>query len=98
MFALIPPNALPLLLPADVKAYSTSENPCGLSVLKIDARAIASPIAIEAPARTSVGVVRMYSETSFISRAVIFFFRYSGVRPTIRPATNTVRTASTSMP
>ena len=47
MFALIPANALPLLLPAEVKAYSTSEKPCGLSVLRIDARAVARPIAID---------------------------------------------------
>ena len=33
-----------------------------------------------------------------ISRAVIFLRRYSGVRPTIRPATNTVMIARTNMP
>ena len=33
-----------------------------------------------------------------ISRAPIFLPRYSGVRPTIRPATNTVITARTRMP
>ena len=33
-----------------------------------------------------------------ISRALIFLPRYSGVRPTISPATNTVMTASTSIP
>ena len=40
----------------------------------------------------------MYSEASLISRAPIFLPRYSGVRPTISPATNTAMIASTSIP
>ena len=55
-------------------------------------------MAIPVPISTISGMVRMYSETSLISRAVIFLRRYSGVRPTISPATNTVMIASTSMP
>ena len=43
-------------------------------------------------------MVRKYSEANFISRPPIFLPRYSGVRPTISPATNTVMTARTSMP
>ena len=39
-----------------------------------------------------------YSIASFISRDSIFLPRYSGVRPTIRPAMNTVRTTKTSIP
>ena len=55
-------------------------------------------IAAAVPISTSAGVIRKYSEANLISRAPIFLPRYSGVRPTIRPATNTVMTASTSMP
>ena len=43
-------------------------------------------------------MTRKYSEANLISRAPIFLPRYSGVRPTISPATNTVMIASTSMP
>ena len=50
------------------------------------------------PISTTIGMVRMLSATSLISRPVIFLRRYSGVRPTISPATNTVRIASTRMP
>ena len=35
---------------------------------------------------------------SFISRPSTFFPRYSGVRPTIRPAMKTVSTTITSIP
>ena len=38
------------------------------------------------------------SEAIFISNDSIFLPRYSGVRPTIRPATNTATMANTSMP
>ena len=41
---------------------------------------------------TSAGVIKMTSEDIFISYASIFLPRYSGVRPTIKPAMNTVRT------
>ena len=97
MFADRPAKAEPLLLPADMNAYSTSDRPCG-PALRIDSFGPGSPIASPVPASTSTGIVRMYSETSLISRAVIFFRRYSGVRPTISPAMNTVTMASTSIP
>ena len=50
------------------------------------------------PMSTIAGVVRMYSEERVISRRPSLLPRYSGVRPTISPATNTVMTASTSIP
>ena len=40
----------------------------------------------------------MYSDERVISRRPSFLPRYSGVRPTISPATNTAMTASTSIP
>lgn len=43
-------------------------------------------------------MVSRYSDANLISRALIFLPRYSGVRPTINPATNTVTTARMSMP
>ena len=43
-------------------------------------------------------MTRKYSETIFISRGPIFLPRYSGVRPTMRPAMNTATTAMTRMP
>src|SRR5260370_33648946 len=95
----VPPNVLRWLSPAGDRAYSSAEKQCGGGqVWKIDGRATARPLATAAPTTTTAGVVKMYIETSFISRAVIFFRKYSGVRPTIRPATKTVMTASTNMP
>ena len=43
-------------------------------------------------------LVRMTSEASRTSFDSIFLPRYSGVRPTIRPAMKTARTAKTSIP
>ena len=48
--------------------------------------------------RTSSGTIRITSEAIFISFASIFLPRYSGVRPTIRPATKTVTMTNASMP
>src|SRR5690242_17056325 len=93
----MPANADPLLLAAEVNAYSTSDSPWA-PVFSIEARAEGIAIEAAAPTRTSVGVVSRYRDANFISRAPIFLPRYSGVRPTIRPATNTVITASTRIP
>jgi hypothetical protein len=41
---------------------------------------------------------RMTSAAIFISKASIFLPRYSGVRPTMRPAMNTAMIANMSMP
>src|SRR5258706_4718849 len=64
----------------------------------MDALAVADDIATAAPTRTSAGVVSRYSDANLISREPSFFPRYSGVRPTINPATNTVMTARINMP
>ena len=44
-----------------------------------------------------IGINRM-SEAIFISWASIFLPRYSGVRPTINPATNTATMTNASIP
>ena len=41
--------------------------------------------------------MRMINEAIFISYVSIFLPRYSGVRPTMRPAMNTATMANTSM-
>ena len=48
--------------------------------------------------RITTGRVRKYSDAYFISAGRIFLPMYSGVRPTISPATNTVTMARTRMP
>jgi hypothetical protein len=48
--------------------------------------------------RTSAGVVSRYRDANFTSRPPSFLPRYSGVRPTINPATKTVITARTNIP
>ncbi len=55
-------------------------------------------MATAVPTSTTSGVVSRYSEANFTSRPPSFLPRYSGVRPTINPATNTVITASTNIP
>ena len=47
------------------------------------------------PVRTStvIGITSAPSPASFTSRAWIFFPRYSGVRPIIKPPMNTAMTA-----
>src|SRR5262245_58940241 len=93
----MPAKAEPLLLAAEVNAYSTSDSPCGPE-LSIEARAVEFAMAMAVPTSTSVGVVRKYSDANFISRAPIFLPRYSGVRPTMSPATKTVTTERMRMP
>ncbi len=97
VLTVIPANADPLLLDAEVNAYKTSDRPCG-PLFSMPARWPGIAIATAVPVSTSSGVIRKYVAASFISRGVIFLPRYSGVRPTIRPATKTVITARTSMP
>ena len=48
--------------------------------------------------RIASGRISTASIANFISRASIFLPRYSGVRPTMSPATNTAMMANTSMP
>src|SRR5947208_8500687 len=92
-----PANAEPLLLAIEVNAYITSVSPCGPG-LKITSWPTLVPIDNAAAVRMSTGRVRKYSAAYFISVGRIFLPMYSGVRPTISPATNTVTMASTKMP
>ena len=92
VLTLMPAKAEPLLLAAEVNAYSTSDSPCG-PVFSMPARWPGIAIATAVPVSTISGVIRKYAAASLISRGLIFLPRYSGVRPTIRPATNTVITA-----
>src|SRR5215470_14759004 len=92
-----PANAEPLLLASDANAYMTSVRPCGPG-LKI--ALWPAWVAIDSPAavRVTTGMVRKYSAAYFISVGRIFFPMYSGVRPTINPATNTVTMARMRRP
>ena len=47
---------------------------------------------------TTAAGIRITSDAIFISYASIFLPRYSGVRPTISPATKTATTTNISMP
>src|SRR6266851_7402872 len=92
-----PANAEPLLLDIEVNAYMISVRPCGPG-LKIREVPILRPSDRPEAVRMVVGSVRKYNAAYFISVGRIFLPRYSGVRPTISPATNTVTIASTRMP
>src|ERR1700735_4476154 len=92
-----PPNAEPLLLAIEANAYTTSVRPCGPG-LKIDFCPIFNPIDNPAAVRMTTGKVRKYKAAYFISVGRIFLPMYSGVRPTISPATNTVTMARIRMP
>ena len=93
----MPPNAEPLLPADEANAYTTSDRPCGPG-LKIECTADFITTDAAAKPRMTSGANRMCSTTIFISAPWIFLPRNSGVRPTMRPAMNTVSTASTSMP
>ncbi len=86
-----------MLLPCDVNAYRISLKPCGPGLLA-PARPAWVVIASAVNPSTTNGMVRMTSDAIFISNASIFLPRYSGVRPTISPATNTAMIAKISMP
>src|ERR1700733_4944355 len=92
-----PPNADPLLLAIEANAYTPSLRPCGPG-FSIDACGTFVPMDNPAAVRMTTGSVRKYKAAYFISAGRIFLPRYSGVRPTISPATNTVTMASTRMP
>src|SRR5580704_1074488 len=92
-----PANADPLLLAIEVNAYMTSVSPCGPG-LKIGVWPCLVPIDSAADVRMTTGRVRKYSDAYFISTGRIFLPMYSGVRPTISPATNTVTMARIRMP
>src|SRR6266704_5595836 len=92
-----PAKADPLLLAIEVNAYITSVSPCGPG-LKITSWPTFVPIEMPAAVRMSTGRVRKYSAAYFISAGRIFLPMYSGVRPTISPATNTVTMARIRMP
>src|SRR6516165_6457785 len=92
-----PANAEPLLLAIDANAYMISVRPCRPG-LKIELWPMWVPIDTPAAVRMMTGKVRKYSAAYFISVGRIFLPMYSGVRPTISPATNTVTTARIRMP
>ena len=92
-----PANADPLLLAIEVNAYITSVSPCGPG-LKIDVLALLRADRQRRRGQDEHRQGRKYSAAYFISVGRIFLPMYSGVRPTISPATNTVTMASTRMP
>src|ERR1022692_4446947 len=99
-----PPNADPLLLAIEVNAYMISVRPCGPGLNTEDSGDVFGDgkfrSARESPDadRMMVGSVRKYNAAYFISLGRIFLPRYSGVRPTISPPTNTVTMARIKMP
>ena len=102
VLAVSPANADPLLFDAEVKAYSTSLRPWTpgfqIETASMSARMPGNAKLTAVPVRTRIGVTRMYRLASLICVGPIFLPRYSGVRPTSRPPTNTAMTASTSIP
>src|SRR6185312_2158261 len=92
-----PANAEPLLLAMDANAYMISVRPCGPG-LKMALWPMWVPIDSPAAVSMTTGSVRKYSAAYFISVGRIFLPMYSGVRPTISPATNTVTMARMRMP
>ena len=95
--AVRPAKALPLLPVGEIAPYSISERPCGPWL----SAALLPACTTLASADNPRAVTQKYSTASmasFISRPSIFLPRYSGVRPTMRPAMNTARIAKTSRP
>ena len=67
-----------------------------LFTLELPIRATRPPTAT--PPRMNSGRIAIASTASLTSRASIFLPTYSGVRPTISPATNTARIANSRKP
>ena len=92
-----PAKALPLLPVPEENAYRISLNPCGPALFRpawphwLTAAHAVKPMMSKMRISTA-------SALTFTSYDSIFFPRYSGVRPTISPARNTVRITKTSMP
>ncbi len=97
MSALTPAKALPLLPVAEDQAYSISDKPCGPALASAPSPS-ASTRQTAVPPRMHSGRISTASIASLISRACTFLPRYSGVRPTISPATNTASRANTRIP
>src|SRR5215467_13758607 len=99
-----PANAEPLLLAIEANAYMISVRPCGPGLSTEDSGEVVGdgqflmPSDSPAAVRMTTGKVRKYSAAYFISTGLIFLPMYSGVRPTISPATNTVTIARIRMP
>src|SRR5215469_641375 len=104
VFVVRPAKAEPLLLAIEVNAYMISVRPCGPGLSIDDSGEVRGDgqfrNASEKPAalRITSGSVRKYSAAYFISVGLIFLPMYSGVRPTMRPATNTDTIARIKMP
>jgi len=92
-----PANALPFPTAHELNAYMISEKPWGPAFPSV-ARPTAVRTAKHAGTSTTKGTARTASMTYWISRRPIFLPRYSGVRPTIRPAMKTANLASSSIP
>src|SRR5580704_12584577 len=92
-----PAKAEPLLLAMEANAYTISVIPCGPELKMADCP-VRVPMDSPAAVRMTTGRVRKYSAAYFISCGRIFLPRYSGVRPTISPATKTVTMARISRP
>ncbi len=90
-----PSKPLPLFANAELYSYSTCDSPWkpGFEFAVTAGFARASAV----KPSTSSGCSSRVSDASLISGASIFRPNSSGVRPTIRPATNTVRITNTSM-
>src|SRR5580704_10485075 len=84
-----PANALPLLLAASPKAYNTSLSPCGPALFILDkpaGRMTEMAVGIRQAAFGNSTPITAHVAT----HAPSFLPRYSGVRPIISPAINTV--------
>src|SRR5215469_15479933 len=104
VFVVRPAKAEPLLLAIEVNAYMISVRPCGPGFKIDDSGEVCGdgqflrPSDRPAADRMTSGSVRKYSAAYFISVGLIFLPMYSGVRPTISPATKTVTMARIKMP
>jgi hypothetical protein len=90
-----PAKAEPLLLAIEVNAYRISVRPCGPWLSRAEVPT-SSTAAIPVRTSTTAGMTRMARPASLTSRAWTFLPSHSGVRPTIRPATNTASSTNTS--
>ena len=96
VLAFSPAKALPLLLAASPKQYRISLNPCGPALFKLD-----SPCGMTQAMAVGIRATALGIKTPITAHvatvASSFLPRYSGVRPIMSPAMNTVMSTWNNM-
>src|SRR5678815_5846866 len=93
----MPAKAEPLFPVPEVNAYKISDRPCGPALFSCDVPKPGARTEIPARIKMTSGKIKTYSIDILTSYDSIFLPKYSGVRPTIRPAIKTDKITKISL-